>query len=59
MRGGHILVETRNGMIVDTEVEIVAGSGKSAAGHAMLERLSGNHRVTVAADKGNDKTNIC
>jgi transposase len=52
--GGHILVENRNGLIVDTEVAIVTGDGETLAGLAMLERLPGNHRVTVGADKAYD-----
>lgn len=52
--GGHILVENRNGMIVDSEVDIVTGNGETVAALSMLERVSGNHRVTVAADKGYD-----
>lgn len=52
--GGHILVENRNGLIVDTEVAIVTGDGESVAGLAMLERVPGNRRVTVGADKGYD-----
>ncbi|MDY7096014.1 MAG: IS5 family transposase [Acidobacteriota bacterium] len=52
--GGHILVENRNGMIVDTEVAIATGNGESTAGLAMLERVPGSHRVTIAADKGYD-----
>lgn len=52
--GGHILVENRNGLIVETEVEIVTGNGETDAGLKMLERLPGNHRVTVGADKGYD-----
>jgi len=51
---GHILVENRYGLIVDTEVAIVTGDGETVAGLAMLERLPGNHRVTVGADKGYD-----
>ena len=41
-------------MIVDTEVDVVTGNGETTAGLAMLERLPGNHRVTIAADKGYD-----
>ena len=52
--GGHILVENRNGMIMDSEVAIVHGNGETISGLAMLERLPGAHRVTIAADKGYD-----
>ncbi len=52
--GGHILVENRNGLIVDTQVGIVTGDGETVAGLALLERLPGNHRVTVGADKNYD-----
>jgi len=52
--GGHILVENRHGLIVDTEVRVVTGDGETVAALAMLERVPGNHRVTVGADKGYD-----
>ena len=51
---GNILVENRNGMIVDTQVDIVTGDGETVAALALLEQLPGNHRVTVGADKGYD-----
>jgi transposase len=51
---GNILVENRNGMIVNTQVDIVTGTGETTAALAMLEQRPGHHRVTVGGDKGYD-----
>lgn len=51
---GHILVENRNGLIVNTEVDVVKGNSETLAGLKMLEQLAGNRRVTVGADKAYD-----
>jgi len=52
--GAHILVENRNGLIVETEVDVVRGDGETRAGLKMLERVPGARRKTVGADKGYD-----
>ena len=51
---GNILVENRNGMVVNTQVDIVTGDGETMAALDMLEEVPGDHRVTVGADKGYD-----
>lgn len=51
---GNLLVENRNGLIVNTRVDVVTGDGETTAAVTMLEQLPGNHRVTVGADKGYD-----
>lgn len=51
---GNILVENRNGMIVNTQVDIVTGNGETVAALAMLGQRPRKHRVTVGADKGYD-----
>lgn len=52
---GHILMENRNGLIVDVEITHASGTAEREAALAMLGRRGNtNRRVTVAADKGYD-----
>ncbi|QIK37095.1 IS5 family transposase [Caldichromatium japonicum] len=51
----HILMENRNGLIVDVEITHASGTAEREAALAMLKRRGNtNKRVTVAADKGYD-----
>jgi transposase len=52
---GHILMENRNGLIVDVEITHSSGTAEREAALAMLKRRdSKNKRATVGADKGYD-----
>jgi transposase len=51
---GHVVLEHRSGLIVDTMVTPADGHGERDAGLVMIERRPGAHRITVAADKGYD-----
>ncbi|TQM98440.1 DDE family transposase [Acidovorax temperans] len=52
---GHILMENRNGLIVDVEITHANGTGEREAALAMLGRRGNrNKRATVGADKGYD-----
>src|SRR5215467_13981277 len=51
---GNLLVENRNGLIVDTEVFQANGTAERDAALIMLEKLSGTQPVTVGGDKGFD-----
>jgi len=51
---GHIAIENRNGLVVATELTEANGTAEREAALAMLERIPGRHRITVAADKGYD-----
>jgi len=52
---GHILMENRNGLIVDVEITHASGAAEREAALAMLKRRDNkNKRATVAADKGYD-----
>lgn len=52
---GHILMENRNGLIVDVEITHANGTAEREAALAMLERRGNkNKRATVGADKGYD-----
>jgi transposase len=51
---GNLLVENRNGLIVTTELFQAKGTAERDAALVMLEEITGQHRVTVGADKGYD-----
>lgn len=52
---GHILMENRNGLIVDVEITHASGTAEREAALAMLGRRGNKHkRATVAADEGYD-----
>jgi transposase len=51
---GHVLMEHRSGLIVRATVTPADGHGERDAALVMLESMPGQHRLTVAADKGYD-----
>jgi transposase len=51
---GNLLVENRNGLIVDAEVFQANGTAERDAALIMLAKLSGAQPVTVGGDKGFD-----
>jgi len=51
---GNLLVENRNGLIITTELFQANGTAERDAALVMLERLPGDERVTVGADKAYD-----
>jgi transposase len=51
---GNLLIENRHGLIVETELFAADGVAERHAAMVMLERIPGDHRVTVGADKGFD-----
>jgi Transposase DDE domain len=51
---GNLLVENRNGLIVNTELFEANGTAERDAALIMLEQIPGTQRVTVAGDKGYD-----
>jgi len=51
---GNLLLENRNGLIVNAEVFQANGTAERDAALVMLERIPGADRVTVAADKAYD-----
>lgn len=51
---GNLLVEDRNGLIVDATVLEATGTAERDAALAMMEKIPGQQRVTVAGDKGYD-----
>jgi transposase len=51
---GNVLIENRNGLVVDAELLQANGTAERDAALLMAERIEGNQRVTVAADKAYD-----
>jgi transposase len=51
---GNVLMENRNGLVVDTETLQCNGTAERDAALLMTEALPGTKRVTVAGDKGYD-----
>lgn len=54
----HVLVENRNGLIVDVELTPAHGRAEEDAALLMLERLPGAGRITLAGDKGYDDAQL-
>src|SRR5436305_954731 len=50
----NVLIEHRNGLVVDAELLQANGTAERDAALLMAERIAGSRRVTVAADKGYD-----
>jgi transposase len=51
---GHVLMENRNGLVVNVGVLQAHGEAERAAALLLLEGLPGTHPVTVGADKAYD-----
>src|SRR4029453_2173842 len=51
---GHLLTETRQGLVVRVATTRAVGRAEWAAGLAMVGDLAGRHRITVGGDKGYD-----
>jgi transposase len=51
---GHVLMENRHGLVVDTRLTQATGTAEREAALAMAEEIPGQHRVTLGADKNYD-----
>jgi transposase len=51
---GHLLMENRNGLVVDSRLTPATGTAERDAAIAMLDAIPGRDRVTVGADKAYD-----
>ena len=51
---GHVLMENRNGLVVDVALSQATGTAETEAALTMLERVPTARRITVGADKGYD-----
>jgi hypothetical protein len=53
---GHVLMENRNGLVVDHRVSISTGTAEPEAAVAMVGQIPGSHRITVGMGKGYDRS---
>jgi transposase len=51
---GNVMIENRNGLVVDTELLQCNGTAERDAAMMMAERVEGTERITLAADKAYD-----
>ena len=51
---GNLMTENRHGLIADALLVTASGTAERASAVAMVERIEGDGRVTVGADKGYD-----
>jgi transposase len=51
---GHVLMENRNGLVVNTRVTQATGTAEREAAQKMVDDIPGQKRVTVGADKNYD-----
>jgi transposase len=51
---GNVMIENRNGLVVDTELLQCNGTAERDAAMMMAERVEGFERITLGADKGYD-----
>ena len=51
---GHVLMENRHGLVVDTRVTQATGTAEREAALAMAEEIPGQQRVTLGADQNYD-----
>jgi hypothetical protein len=53
---GNVMIENRNGLVVNTELMQANGTAERDAALLMAEQIPGTQAVTVAADKGSSTT---
>jgi hypothetical protein len=51
---GHVLMENRNGLVVDAQVTEATGTAEREAALEMIQAPAASHRVTLGGDKGYD-----
>ena len=51
---GHVLMENRHGLVVDTRLPQATGTAEREAALAMAEELPGPHRVTLGGDRNSE-----
>jgi transposase len=51
---GHVVMENRNGLVVDASVTLATGTAEREAAEAMIGEMPAGHRITVGADKAYD-----
>jgi transposase len=56
---GNVMIENRNGLVVDTELVQPSGTAERDAAMQMAARIEGTERVTVAAGQGVRYQRLC
>jgi hypothetical protein len=51
---GHVLMENRHGLVVDTRLTLASGTAERQAAVAMLQKRRRKYRVTLGGDKNYD-----
>jgi transposase len=51
---GNVMTENRNGLVVETELAVASGTAEREAALEMIDRIEGDHPITVAGDKAYD-----
>ena len=51
---GHVLMENRHALVVDTRLTLATGTAERQAALEMVADRPGNHRITLGADKAYD-----
>jgi transposase len=51
---GHVLMENRNGLVVDTRLTLATGKAEREAAKSMIRDVPGSHFITVGGDKNYD-----
>ena len=55
---GHVVMENRNGLVVDAALTEATGTAEERTALEMLKRIPGRRRITAGADKGYDTRNF-
>ena len=55
---GHVLIENRSCLVVDTRTTLASGTAEREAAVAMIEAIPGQHRITGGGDKAYDTTDF-
>ncbi len=55
---GHVQMDNRHGLVVNTRLTQASGSAEPSAALAMATEIAGQHRVTLGADKGYDQKEL-
>jgi len=56
---GHVLMENRHALVVDTRLSLATGTAEREAALEMVADRPGNHRITLGADKAYDAAEFC
>src|ERR1700683_568774 len=55
---GHVQMDNRHGLVVNTRLTQAGGSAEPEAALAMAAEIAGRHRITLGADKGYDQKEL-